>query len=109
VRTVLFHVGAVPVAVVAGALGASAATPLQFDVLVVGLSVGSVVGWVGMRTSGDGPVVTDNDGPVSVARRHAWSDQHPARTRESFGRAYRYYVSLVASAVVGWGVLLVGA
>ena len=107
-RTVVLHVVVVPVLVVLASVAASAWTALQFDVLVFALSVGAVVGWVALPLTDDGPVVTENTDSFGVSRDGAWNVGDPADERQSFSVPYRLYVSLIASAVVGWAVLLVG-
>jgi hypothetical protein len=107
-RAALRHAVVVPVVVVVVALLASAATTLRFELVVLGLSVLAVLGWLAMVVDGDGPVVTENTDSFGLSRNGKWNMGDPAANADSFTTTYRYYVSLVAAAVLGWGVLLVG-
>lgn len=107
-RTVLLYVALLPLLVVLGGWLVSVRTALRFEVLVFSLTVVSVLAWVVLLLTDDGPAATDSNDTLGLARPDSWDRDDPATERDSFGVPYRLYVSLVCSAVVGWSVLLLG-
>ncbi|MWG33919.1 hypothetical protein [Halomarina oriensis] len=107
-RAVLLYVGLLPTLVVLAGLVVSSRTALRFEALVLSLTVVSILAWLVLLLTDDGPVATDSSDTLGLARPDLWDRDDPAAERDSFSVSYRLYVSLVCAAVGGWALLLVG-